>query len=45
MVNFGKSERCEIVLRGERMNVVKELKYLGTVLSKYGKMGGDIREL
>ncbi len=35
-VNAGKSkvdERCEIVMGGERMEVVKQFKYLGTVLS------------
>ncbi len=37
------NERCEIVLE-ERMEVVKELKYLGTVLSKYGEMEGEVRE-
>ncbi len=41
MVNFGDpykvsvpvDERCEIVMGGERMEVVKEFKYLGTILS------------
>ncbi len=38
-------ERCEIVIGGERMEVVKEFKYLGTVLSKHGEMEGEGREL
>ncbi len=29
---------------GERMEVVKEFKYLGTVLSKHGEMEGKVRE-
>lgn len=41
MVKFGNpyrvsapaDERCEIVLGGKRIKVVKEFKYLGTVLS------------
>ncbi len=37
-------EGCEIVMGGERMEVVKELKYLGTVLSKHGEMEGEVRE-
>ncbi len=52
MVNFGNpcrvstpvDERCEIVMGGERMEVVKEFKYLGTVLSKHGGMEGEVRE-
>ncbi len=46
VVNFGNQyrvsipvdDRCEIVMGGERMEVVKEFKYLGTVLSKHGDM-------
>ena len=30
--------RCEVVLGRERMEEVKELKYLGTVLCKHGGM-------
>ncbi len=37
-------ERCEIVLGGGRMEVMKEFKYLGTVLSKHGEMEGEIRK-
>ncbi len=37
-------ERCEIVMGGERMKVVKELKYLGTVLSQHREMEREIRE-
>ncbi len=37
-------ERCEIVMGGERMKVVKEFKYLGTVLSKHREMEGEVRE-
>ncbi len=33
-------DRCEIVMGGERMEVVKQFKYLGTVLSKLGEMEG-----
>ena len=36
-------ERCEVVL-GEKMEEMKKLKYLGTVLCKYGGMEGEIRE-
>ena len=42
-VNIPVDERCEIVMGGERMEVVKEFKYLGTVLSKHGEMEGEIR--
>ena len=46
VVNFGNpyrvsvpvAERCKIVMGGEGMEVVKEFKYLGTVLSKHGEM-------
>ncbi len=31
-------DRCEIVMAGEKMEVVKEFKYLGTVLSKHGEI-------
>ncbi len=52
VVNFGNQyrvsvpvdDRCEIVMGGERMEVVKEFKYLGTVLSKRGEMEGEVRE-
>ncbi len=37
-------ERFEIVMGGERMEVVKEFKYLGTVLSKDREMEGEVRE-
>ncbi len=43
-VSVPMTERCEIVIRGKRMEVVKEFKYLGTVLSKHGGMGGEVRE-
>ncbi|KAK3893665.1 hypothetical protein Pcinc_002527 [Petrolisthes cinctipes] len=36
--------KCEITLRGERMEEVKEFKYLGTVMCKHGSMEGEIRE-
>lgn len=36
-------ERCEIVLRNERMEVLKEFIYLGTVLSKHAEME-EVRE-
>lgn len=36
------ARRYEIVLVGERMEEVKELKYPGTVLSKQGEMEGEI---
>ncbi len=52
MVNFGNpyrvsvpvDDRCEIVTGGERTEVVKELKYLRTVLSKHGQME-EVREM
>ncbi len=34
-VSVPMEERCEIVMGGERMEVVKEFKYLGTVFSKH----------
>ncbi len=37
-------EKCELVMGGEMMEVVKELKYLGTVFSKHGEMEGEVRE-
>ncbi len=37
-------ERCEIVMGDEKMEVVKEFKYLGTVLSKQKEMEGEVRE-
>ncbi len=37
-------EICEIVIGDERMEVVKEFKYLGTVLSKHGEIEGLVRE-
>ncbi len=36
-------KRCKIVFGGERMEVVKEFKYLGTVLSKHGEIE-EVRE-
>ena len=33
------------VVPGEKMYEVKEFKYLGTVLCKYGEMEGEIREI
>ncbi len=36
-------ERCEIVIGGERTEVVKEFKYLVIVLSKHGEMEGEVR--
>ncbi len=36
--------RCKVDLGGERMEEVKEFKYLGTVLCKHGEMDGEIRE-
>ena len=36
--------RCEVELGGERMEEVKEFKYLGAVLCKHGEMEGEIRE-
>ncbi|KAK3889856.1 hypothetical protein Pcinc_006182 [Petrolisthes cinctipes] len=36
--------KCEITLRGERMEEVKEFKYLGTVMCKHGSMEREIRE-
>ena len=35
---------CGINLGGERLEEVKEFKYLGTVLCKHGSMEGEIRE-
>ncbi len=35
--------RCKVDL-GERMEEVKEFKYLETVLCKHGEMDGEIRE-
>ncbi len=37
-------ERCELVLGGERMEVLREFKYLGTVFSKNEEMEGEVRE-
>ena len=34
---------CEVVVGGEKMEEVKELKYLGTVQCKHGGMEGEIR--
>ena len=42
-VNVPVAENCEIFLGGEKMEVVKEFKYLGTVLCKHGEMDGEIR--
>ncbi len=36
--------RCEVVMGGERMEVVKEFKYLGTILSKHVEMEGEVSE-
>ncbi len=36
------ARRCEVHLGGERMEEVKELKCLGTVLCKHGKMDEEI---
>ncbi len=52
VVNFGNpftasvpvDERCEIVMGGERLVVVKEFKHLGTVFSKHGEMEGEVIE-
>ena len=35
--------RCEVVLR-ERMEPVKNFKYLGTVVCKHGELEGKISE-
>ncbi len=43
MVSVPRDERYEIVMRGKRMEVVKEFKYFGTVLSKHGEMEGEVR--
>ncbi len=51
VVNFGNQYRvsvpvcdmCERVMGGEKMEVVKEFKYLGAVLSKHGEME-EVRE-
>lgn len=37
MVSVPLPERCEVVLGGERMEEVKEFKYLGTMLPRHGK--------
>ena len=42
-VNVPVVKRCEVVLGGEKMEVVKEFKYLGTMLCKNGEMDGEIR--
>ncbi len=36
--------RCEVDLGGERMEEVKEFKYLGTVLCRQGEMDGEMKE-
>ena len=36
--------RCELLLGRERMEEVKEFKYLETVLYKHGKVEGKLRE-
>ncbi len=43
-VNVPVDERFAIAMGVERMEVVKEFKYLGTVLSKHGEMEGEVRE-
>ena len=42
-VNVRVDENCEIVKGGEKMEGIKEFKYLGTVLGKHGEMDGEIR--
>ena len=37
-------ERCELVVGGEKMEEVKEFKYLRTVQCKFGEMEGEIRK-
>ncbi len=32
------------MMGGERMEVIKEFKYLDTILSKHGEMEGEVRE-
>ncbi len=36
-------QRCKIEMGGERMEVVREFKYLGTVLSIHGELEGEVR--
>ena len=52
MVDFGRpywldrrgEEECNILMNGERLEEVKEFKYLGSVMSKYGGMDEEIKE-
>ena len=52
VIDFGKPYRvnrqsvlnCRIEMGGELLEEVREFKYLGTVLCKYGSMEGEIRE-
>ena len=43
-ISIPMDESCEVVMEGEKMEVVKEFKYLGTVLSRHGEMEGEVRE-
>ncbi len=43
-VSVSVDDRCERVMGGERMEVVKEFKYLGTVLSNHGEMEEEVME-
>ncbi len=44
-VNVPVDDRCEIVMGGDRMKVVKECNYLETVLSEHGEMEGEVIEI
>ena len=35
---------CKIIMGGKCLEEVKEFKYLGTMLCKYGSMEGKVRE-
>ncbi len=43
-VNVPVTGRCEVGLAGERMEEMKEFKYLGKVLCKHGEMDGEKRK-
>ena len=43
IVNVPITDSFEIVMGGEKMEVFKEFKYLGTMLGKHGEMDGEIR--